>query len=158
MLTKEECLEALEQSRFLEVIICNGNDFVEFYGDFDKTIIYKCFEQLINEHFNNSLNFKHFKLHSNSTLKSFNKDELIEYIHMVYHNWQCADSSCENAVKMNYKLQKEIDELDRALDKACELLKEAVCQDCTIFDEVIEENYMFITEKEEWKKWLMKDE
>lgn len=51
-----------------------------------------------------------------------------------------------------------IGNLHMALDKACELLEEAICQDYAIFDEVIEGNYMFITEKEEWKEWLMKDE
>ena len=48
--------------------------------------------------------------------------------------------------------------LEKALDKACGLLKEAVSQDCYIFDEVIEENYSYITEKEEWKEWCLKDE
>ena len=115
MLTKEECLEALEQSRFLEVIICDEKDFVGFYGDFDKTIIYKCFEQLINEHFDNSWNFKHFKLHSDSTLKSFKKDELIDYIHMIYHNWKVTDSFYESAVNYNYKLSKENEKLENQL-------------------------------------------
>ena len=50
------------------------------------------------------------------------------------------------------------EKLEKALDKACGLLKEAVSQDCYIFDEVIEENYSYITEKEEWKEWCLKDE
>ena len=62
-----------------------------------------------------------------------------------------------NQLKEIHRLNDVIDTLEKALDKACELLEEAVCQDCAIFDEVIEENYMFITEKEEWKEWLMKD-
>lgn len=49
------------------------------------------------------------------------------------------------------------DELEKALDKACELIIEAVSQDCTIFDEVIEDEYMWRTEIDEWKEWLMKD-
>lgn len=44
------------------------------------------FEQLIEEHFNNTESFKHFKMYSDSTLKSMNKDELIELIHVLYHN------------------------------------------------------------------------
>lgn len=48
--------------------------------------------------------------------------------------------------------------LEKALDKACALLKEAVSQDCTIFDEVINESYIWRTEKEEWKEYLMKDD
>lgn len=51
---------------------------------------------------------------------------------------------------------KKIERLEKALDKACELLVEAVSQDCTIFDEVIEEEYMWRTEIDEWKEWLMK--
>ena len=53
--------------------------------------------------------------------------------------------------------EKEIQRLEKALDKACELIKEAVSQDCTIFDEVIEEEYIWRTEIYEWKEWLMKD-
>lgn len=49
------------------------------------------------------------------------------------------------------------DELEKALDKACELIIESVSHDCTIFDEVIEEEYMWRTEIDEWKEWLMKD-
>ena len=54
--------------------------------------------------------------------------------------------------------EKEIQILEKALDKACELITEAVSQDCTIFDEVIEEEYMWRTEIDEWKEWCMKDE
>ena len=56
------------------------------------------------------------------------------------------------------KLEEYCDELEKALDKACELIIEAVSHDCTIFDEVIEEEYMWRTEIDEWKEWLMKDE
>lgn len=41
----------------------------------------------------NSLEFKHFKLYADSTLKNMTKDELISYIHTIYHNWQCSDES-----------------------------------------------------------------
>lgn len=44
----------------------------------------------------NTTGFKHFKLHSDSTLKSMRKDKLIEYIHMLYHNWQGTDESFMN--------------------------------------------------------------
>ena len=46
------------------------------------------FEQLINEHFKpkeNTSEFKHFKLHSDSSLKNLTKVELIDYIKMLYH-------------------------------------------------------------------------
>lgn len=64
------------------------------------------------------------------------KDELIDLLRLVY--WA-------------YK------GLNGALDKACSLLVEAVSQDCTIFDEVIEEEYMWRTEIDEWKEWCMKN-
>lgn len=56
------------------------------------------------------------------------------------------------------ELEKYCDELEKALDKACKLIIEAVSQDCTIFDEMIEEEYMWRTEIYEWKDWLFKDE
>lgn len=54
------------------------------------------------------------------------------------------------------ELEKYCDELEKALDKACKLIIEAVSQDCTIFDEVIEDEYMWRTEIHEWKDWLFK--
>ena len=54
---------------------------------------------LIDEYFKpkeNTLDFKHFNLRSDSVLKNMNKDELIEYIHMLYHNWSVADEIAEN--------------------------------------------------------------
>lgn len=74
----------------------------------------------------NSLDFKHFKLHADSTLKNMTKDELISYIHMLHHNWSYADTRCCNTIEMNYKLEK-------ALDKACALLANGgvvQCKDC----------------------------
>lgn len=55
------------------------------------------------------------------------------------------------------ELEKYCDELEKALDKACKLIIEAVSQDCTIFDEVIEDEYMWRNEIHEWKDWLFKD-
>ena len=49
------------------------------------------------------------------------------------------------------------DELEKALDKACELITEAVSQDCTIFDEVTLDNVYYIVEEGELKEWLKKD-
>ena len=46
---------------------------------------------------------------------------------------------------------------EKALGKACELIAEAVNQDCTIFDEVIESHYLYMTEAREWKEWLLND-
>ena len=46
---------------------------------------------------------------------------------------------------------------EKALNKACELIAEAVNQDCTIFDEVLESPYLYRTEAREWKEWLLND-
>lgn len=67
---------------------------------------------VINEHFDNTAGFIFFKLHSDSTLNTFKKSELIDYIHTVYHNWQCADSGYNNVMKYAEGLQKRIDELE----------------------------------------------
>ena len=53
--------------------------------------------------------------------------------------------------------EKEIQILEKALDKACELITEAVSQDCTIFDEVTLDNVYYIVEEGELKEWLKKD-
>lgn len=47
----------------------------------------------------NTQEFKHFHLHSDSTLMKFNKAELIDYIHMLYHNWQATDESYNNVME-----------------------------------------------------------
>lgn len=60
----------------------------------------------------NTDEFKHIKLHSDSTLKSMTKEELILYIHMLHYNWGACDESY-NKVTQCAKL------LDLALDKAC---------------------------------------
>lgn len=55
------------------------------------------------------------------------------------------------------KLEEYCDELEKALDKACELIAEAVSQDCTIFDEVTLDNVYYIVEEGKLKDWLKKD-
>ena len=62
------------------------------------------FRFLIDDYFNNSADFNHFKLLSDSSLKVFNKEVLIDYIHTLYSNWQVSDSFYENTVKENMKL------------------------------------------------------
>ena len=56
------------------------------------------------EAFNNTDEFKHFHLHSDSTLMKLNKAELIDYIHMLHHNWQAADEQLHNVIEQNVKL------------------------------------------------------
>lgn len=90
MLTEKECRDALDY----------------LYAPLANTMVlemsYNLLINLIDEHFKlkeNTLDFKHFNLYSDSVLKNMNKDELIEYIHMLYHNWSVADEIAENIKK-----------------------------------------------------------
>ena len=96
MLTEKECRDALDY----------------LYAPLANTMVlemsYNLLINLIDEHFKlkeNTLDFKHFNLYSDSVLKNMNKDELIEYIHMLYHNWSVADEIAENIKKYTEKLQ-----------------------------------------------------
>ena len=53
----------------------------------------------------NTAGLKHFKLHSDTTLKRFKKDELISYIHMLYRNWASCDKSYQNLINYVEKIQ-----------------------------------------------------
>lgn len=100
----------------------------------------------------NSLGFEHFNLHADSTLKNMTKDELISYIHMLHHNWSCTDTRCCNTIEMNY-------ELEKALDKACEMLSSNVTTKVHEYDEYGEFNYEIPDKtKNEWKEELLQDE
>lgn len=61
-------------------------------------------------------------------------------------------------IKNIHELLDKCDKLEKALDKACNLLAEAVRQDCLIFNGVLADDYIWRTERECWKGWLMKDE
>ena len=56
----------------------------------------------------NTEDFKHFKLFSDSTLKSMTKDELIEYIHIIYHNWKACDYFYNKSIDENYRLSNQL--------------------------------------------------
>lgn len=110
-LTKEKCEKALDTLKE-ECENCYG---VEYMGE--QEWFYSCIEKLsklIEEHFDNqplnTVDFEHFRLHSDSTLLSLKKDELISYIHMVYHNRDVTDESYYNVMKYAEKLQRELDE------------------------------------------------
>lgn len=80
-------------------------------------LIYHCEaleKQFADQH--NTDEFQHFKLHSDSTLKSLKKDELISYINMVYHNWNVCDENLKN-------IADNITILDDALTRACERIE-----------------------------------
>ena len=62
-----------------------------------------------------------------------------------------------NLINEHFEITKEKECLEKALDKACELIKEAVSKDCTIFDEVTLDNLCWIIERGELKEWCLKD-
>ena len=71
-----------------------------------------------SKYFNKSdqtLDFKHFKLYSENTLKNMNKDDLINYIHMLYRNWSSCDKTCQNLINHTKKLSDSNDELRKQL-------------------------------------------
>lgn len=61
-------------------------------------------------------------------------------------------------INEHFEITKEKECLEKALDKACELIKEAVNQDCTIFDEVTLDNLCWIIKRGELKEWCMKND
>lgn len=104
----------------------------------------------------NTQEFKNFKLHADSTLKSMKKEELIAYIHMLHHNWKACDEQMCNVMDYNLEIHKEIERLESALDKACEELERDVLffKDLNFTKGIVQDSYT----KEEWKEWCMKDE
>lgn len=88
------------------------------YGVKTCPAIRDAFKELINEHFEpkeNTSEFKHFKLHSDSTLKNLTKVELIDYIKMLYHNWGVADEQLKRIIDKAKELSDSNDELRRQL-------------------------------------------
>ena len=116
MLSNEGCEKALAR-------IVNDDYYFENdpYGEdkasaFDKDV--DMIEQLIEEHFKpkeNTSEFKHFKLHSDSTLKNQTKKELIDYIKMLYHNWGACDEQLKRVIDKAKELSDSNDELRRQL-------------------------------------------
>lgn len=116
MLSKEGCEKALAR-------IVNDDYYFENdpYGEdkasaFDKDV--DMIEQLIEEHFKpkeNTSEFKHFKLHSDSTLKNLAKVELIDYIKMLYHNWGVYDEQLKRIIDKAKELSDSNNELERTV-------------------------------------------
>lgn len=98
MMSKEKCEIALENAVDAGVI----------------TKDWKILNQLIEEHFvqkENTEEYKHFKLHSDSTLKNQTKKELIDYIKMLYHNWGVTDEQLKRIIDKAKELSDSNDEL-----------------------------------------------
>lgn len=98
-------------------------ELVDKASAFDKDV--DMIEQLIEEHFKpkeNTSEFKHFKLHSDNTLKNLTKKELIDYINMLYHNWGVCDEQLKNCIDKAKELSDSNDELERTIHSLdCEL-------------------------------------
>lgn len=45
-----------------------------------------------------------YRVLSDSTLKSFSKESLIDIIRILEHNWKCAEECCENQAKFLERL------------------------------------------------------
>lgn len=65
----------------------------------------------------NSFDFLNFKMYSNSTLKRFTKDELIEYINVLYFNWKNTDNNCERVSRLAKQLYEKAKEYKEANEK-----------------------------------------
>ena len=92
------------------------------------------FKQLIEEHFEpkeNTSEFKHFKLHSDSTLKNLTKVELIDYIKMLYHNWGITDEQLKNCIDANTKLK---GKYSKILDDVHDYRYETHCMKMTVIN------------------------
>ena len=90
------------------------------------------YNMLIDEHFEpkeNTSEFKHFKLHSDSTLKNQTKKELIDYIKMLYHNWEACDEQLKNCIDANTKLK---GKYSKILDDVHDYRFETHCMKMTI--------------------------
>lgn len=84
------------------------------YGVKTCPAIRDAFKELIEEHFvqkENTEEYKHFKLHSDSTLKNQTKKELIDYIKMLYHNWGVTDEQLKRIIDKAKELSDSNDEL-----------------------------------------------
>ena len=111
MLSKEECEIALENAVDTGIIKKDWN----------------VLNQLIEEHFElaeNTEEYKHFKLHSASTLKNQTKEELIDYIKMLYHNWGVCDEQLAHSLNVYNNLEEKYKSIDFTLDKQFEHIEE----------------------------------
>lgn len=52
-LTREECLKALDDSKFLSVAVINQDGDIDYKGEFKETVVFDLFDKLIQEHFDN---------------------------------------------------------------------------------------------------------
>ena len=121
MMSKEECEIALENMHSQVDIE------TQWYS-------YDILKKLIDEHFKpkeNTSEFKHFKLHSDSSLKNLTKVELIDYIKMLYHNWGVTDEQLKNCIDANTKLK---GKYSKILDDVHDYRYETHCMKMTVIN------------------------
>lgn len=124
MKTKREYEEAFDLIDIFTSCGCNEVDDCNCCIAYDKRLkqqhgceldlALNMFKELIDEHFEpkeNTSEFKHFKLHSDSTLKNQTKKELIDYIKMLYHNWGACDEQLKRVIDKAKELSDSNDEL-----------------------------------------------
>lgn len=135
MLSKEEYIELyVKGGQAINAILEVLNNLVEVKVEIDNEEAIKIirdFQQkyfdLINEHFKpkeNTSEFKHFKLHSDNTLKNLTKKELIDYINMLYHNWGVCDEQLAHSLNAYNNLEEKHKSIDFTLDKQFEHIEE----------------------------------
>ena len=89
-------------------------------------------------------------IYSYSTLKSMTKDELIDLLGIAQHNYECS----QNGI---YNITKYAEKLDKALDKACELISELDgCPFWTLDEDISCQESCTDDVKKCWREYLMK--
>lgn len=125
-MTKEECEVALK-----EILSLASPCSLEVYDHRNSYLKerYYLLEKLIKEHFEsneNTLEFKNFNLHADTTLKNMPKDELISYIHMLHYNWSVSDEQLFNVIEKIKTLQDELDAIKKTKPYKFEELKKGM--------------------------------
>lgn len=152
MKTKREYEEAFDLIDIFTSCGCNEVDDCNCCIAYDKRLkqqhgceldlALNMFKELIDEHFEpkeNTSEFKHFKLHSDSTLKNQTKKELIDYIKMLYHNWGVTDERLKRIIDKAKELSDSNDELRGQL-YFCEPYKfEDLKPNMWVWDDLIKE-------------------
>lgn len=152
MKTKREYEEAFDLIDIFTSCGCNEVDDCNCCIAYDKRLkqqhgceldlALNMFKELIDEHFEpkeNTSEFKHFKLHSDSTLKNLTKVELIDYIKMLYHNWGVTDERLKRIIDKAKELSDSNDELRGQL-YFCEPYKfEDLKPNMWVWDDLIKE-------------------
>lgn len=128
MKTKREYEEAFDLIDIFTSCGCNEVDDCNCCIAYDKglkqqhgcelDLALNMFKELIEEHFEpkeNTEEYKHFKLYSDSSLKNLTKKELIDYIKMLYHNWGVTDEQLKRVIDKAKELSDSNDKLGRTI-------------------------------------------